>query len=193
MPAPCQPDLRLATVYRTEDLSQWGTNPSRLAKRLVAEGCLKKLGWGLFVTTQRSKFGVLPPKDEELLHRFLYKTPFVITGPERWNVLNLGSTAVASLRIVYNQKRSGIFNFDGQKFLLKRIPFPQPITSEWFVVDLIEHREMVSLTMDLLEEKLILALKWRRFDPNKLQEMANRFGKKTTMAFVKQVVQAAAS
>jgi hypothetical protein len=40
----------------------------------------------------KSRFGDVPPTREELLRGFLEGSPYVITGPERWNPLGLGTT-----------------------------------------------------------------------------------------------------
>ena len=135
MPPPAQPQLRKGRVYRTADLSRWGRNPSRLARRLVQEGTLTRLGQGLFVSPRKSKFGWAPPNDEELMRGFLGGARFLMTGPERWNPLGLGSTAVFPARLVYNTKRSGEFELGSRRFLLRRVRFPKQPTPEWAAVD----------------------------------------------------------
>lgn len=84
--------LRRGRVYRTRDFLQWTTNPSRLARRLVAEGELKPLAHGLFVHPEEGRFGVVPPTDEAIMQAFI-GGPFVLTGPEQWNALGLGTQA----------------------------------------------------------------------------------------------------
>src|SRR3990170_8802520 len=79
---------------------------------------------GLFVHPRRGRFGVVPPSDEELLRAFLCGAPFVLTGPDRWNALGLGTTAVFAAPLVYNTKRSGTFELGGRRFVLRRVAFP---------------------------------------------------------------------
>ena len=184
MPARTNPPLTLGRVYRTEDLRRWGKNPSRLAERLVREGVLRRLARGLFVRPKRGRFGEVPPSDEALLRAFLKGEPFLLTGPERWNALGLGSTAVFSRRLVYNTKRSGEFDLGGSKFLLRRVPFPRSPSAEWFVVDLIENRERVGVSLDEIEEKLSEALADGRFDPERLEDVAREFGTRRTRSLV---------
>jgi hypothetical protein len=71
MPTPAHPQLEPGRVYRTRDLSPWGANAPRLAKRLVREGALVQLAHGLFAHPRRGRFGVTPPGDEELMRAFL--------------------------------------------------------------------------------------------------------------------------
>src|SRR5204862_2670747 len=128
-------------VYRTRELSAWGANPTRLAKRLLREGQLRQLAHGLFYSPQTSRFGPVPPDDVAILRAFLGDDAFVITGPPRWNALGLGATALFSATLVYNEKRSGEFRLGGRRFLLRRVRFPKVPPPEWFVIDLIEQHD----------------------------------------------------
>ena len=134
-----QPQLRPGRAYRTKDLAAWSANAPRLAKRLVREGQLVPLAHGLFVHPRRGRFGDVPPTDEEVMRAFLDGGRFVFTGPERWNALGLGSTAMFATPLVYNTKRSGTFELGGRRYVLRRVAFPDRPTAEWFVIDLFEN------------------------------------------------------
>ena len=144
------PMLKAGRVYRTRDLSQWTAKPARLARRLVDKGQLEPLAHGLFVHPRRGRFGVVPPTDEQLMRAFL-GGPFVLTGPERWNALGLGTSAAFATQLVYNTKRSGAFTLGGRRFLLQRVAFPKHPSPEWFVVDLLQHAEQAVADRDELE------------------------------------------
>ena len=90
--------LEPGRVYRTRDLATWSANPPRLAKRLVDQGELVPLAHGLFARPKQSRFGPVPPLDEEIMRAFLDGGAFVFTGPERWNALGLGTTACSPCR-----------------------------------------------------------------------------------------------
>ena len=184
MPAPRKPILTPGRVYRTEDLRRWGKNPSRLAWRLVREGMLRHFSHGLFVRPRRGRFGEVPPSDENLLRAFLKGEPFLLTGPERWNALGLGATAVFSRQLVYNTKRTGEFDLDGARFLLRRVPFPRKPTPEWFVIDLIENHDMAGVSLAEIEDRLAKAVAEDRFDPRRLEAMAEEYGTRRTQALV---------
>jgi hypothetical protein len=184
MPSATKPKLTLGRVYRTEDLRRWSKNPSRLAERLVRDGVLRRLARGLFVHPKRGRFGEVPPSDEEVLRAFLKGERFLITGPERWNALGLGSTAAFSQRLVYNPKRSGEFDLGGSKFLLRRLTFPRKPPAEWFVVDLIENHDRAGVSLDEIEERLSEAIADGRFDAERLEEMAREFGTRRTESLV---------
>jgi hypothetical protein len=179
-----KPQLSPGRVYRTRDLEAWSRNAPRLAKRLVGEGELVQLAPGLFVHPKRGRFGVVPPSDEVILRAFLNDTPFVLTGPARWNALGLGSTAVFAMPLVYNTKRSGVFELGGRKFMLRRVVFPEVAPMEWFVVDLLEHADQAGASRSELAKSLAQALASGRFNRVRLRTMADRYATRATRALV---------
>ena len=193
MPAPSHPQLEPGRVYRTRDLAAWGANAPRLAKRLVHEGALVPLAHGLFAHPKRSRFGTVPPTDEELMRAFLDGAPFVFTGPDRWNALGLGTTAMFAAPLVYNTKRSGTFELGGRRFVLRRVAFPDNPPPEWYAVDLLEHADQAGASRSELAGALARALARRALDREQLRAMAMRYGTKATQALVESSSQAGAA
>jgi hypothetical protein len=187
-----QPHLEPGRVYRTRDLAAWSANAPRLAKRLVDNGELVPLAHGLFARPKQSRFGPVPPLDEEIMRAFLDGGPFVFTGPERWNALGLGTTAVLAVPLVYNTKRSGTFVFGKRRFVLRRVAFPENAPTEWFVVDLLEHADQAAASPDDVADVLARALARGRFDRNRLRDMAKRYGSRATMARVERALRESA-
>jgi hypothetical protein len=180
-----QPELEPGAVYRTREFRRWSANPTRLAKRLTREGKLRKAGHGLFYAPIESRFGPAPPSEVEILHTFFNGSPFIISGPQKWNSLGLGSTAMFAATLVYNTKRSGYFTFDGRHFLLRRVLFPENPAPEYFVVDLLQHHNMAGVSLAELEQALEVTSSMGRWDRELLCEMAEKYGAKATLALVK--------
>ena len=185
-----QPELEPGGVYRTRELRRWSANPTRLAKRLLGEGKLRQAGHGLFYAPIPSRFGPAPPSGVEILRTFFNGSPFIISGPPKWNTLGLGSTAMFAATLVYNTKRSGNFTFDGRRFLLRRVLFPENPAPEYFVVDLLQHHQMVGVSLTELEQGLTATCKEGRWDQELLYEMAKKYGTKETLALVKRCLSA---
>jgi len=183
-----QPDLDPGRAYRTQELRRWSANPARLAKRLVCEGKLRQAAYGLFYAPIKSRFGEVPARDEELLRAFLADSPFVITGPPRWNALGLGSTAMFAATMAYNTRRTGEFVLDGRPFLLRRVLFTENPPPEWFVVDLLQHHEMAGVSLADLEERIAATLREGRWDAERLHKMADKYGSKATLALVERCI-----
>lgn len=184
MAAATRPQLRPGRAYRTKDLAAWSANAPRLAKRLVREGQLVPLAQGLFVHPRRGRFGDVPPTDEEVMRAFLDGGPFVFTGPERWNALGLGSTALFAAPLVYNTKRSGTFELGGRRYVLRRVAFPDRPAAEWFVVDLFENARSAGAEPRELARALRRAVAAGSFDAERLREVARRYGTRRTRALV---------
>jgi hypothetical protein len=137
-------------------------------KRLVRSGELVPLAHGLFAHPKRGRFGIVPPGDEEMLRAFLDNTPFVLTGPDRWNALGLGTTAVFAEPLVYNKKRSGRFVLGGRAFQLRRVAFPETPTPEWYAVDLLDHADQAGAARSDIVNALARALAVGRLDRDRV-------------------------
>lgn len=190
MPPASRVRLEPGRVYRTRDLAAWGANAPRLAKRLVREGSLVPLAHGLFAHPKRGRFGEVPPSDEEVMRAFLGDTPFLFTGPDRWNALGLGTTAVFAVPLVYNTKRSGVFDFGRRRFVLRRVAFPKTPPPEWFVVDLLQHADQAGASRADIAAALARSLSRGTFNAATLQEMARRYGSRATQALVTSALEA---
>jgi len=188
-----EPNLEPGRAYRTRELRRWSANPTRLARRLVREGSLREAAHGLFYAPVESRFGPAPARDAEILRAFLDGDRFLITGPPRWNALGLGSTAMFAATLVYNTRRTGDFTFDGQRFLLRRVLFPDSASPEWFVVDLLQHHEMAGTSLADLEQRLASSLRDGRWNARRLRDMADKYGTKATLALVERCLARAGS
>ena len=186
-----EPQLKEGRVYRTRDLGQWSKNPSRLAKRLVGDGRLRELSHGLYECPRESRFGLLPPSREEDMSAFLKSSAFVFTGPEVWNSLGLGSTALHAYPLVYNTKRTGEFRLGNRTYRLRRVNFPRSPSKEWFVVDLLQNHQEAGVTLEELAEGLQRAMASGRFDARALMRQTKRFGTRKTQDVVQEAVQSA--
>jgi hypothetical protein len=183
--------LEAGRVYRTSWLRRFGDNPTRLSQRLEARGLVRRLGHGLFYAPTSGRFGEVPPSDEALLDAFLDGTPYLATGPPRWNALGLGSTALFVHPLVYNTKRTGRFLVGRRTFDLRREKFPARPTAEWFVVDLLHHADEAGVDRHDVTENLTRALRRGRFDLDRLFEMAALFGGRREIDLVRAAVESA--
>jgi hypothetical protein len=180
-------------VYRTRDLARWSHNPTRLARRLVEQGALRSLRHGLYVRPRASRFGSVPPSDEDLLRALLGDAPFVFTGPPAWNALGLGATALHAATLVYNTKRSGTFRLGGRTFRLRRVAFPEQPPKEWFVVDLLQHAGEAGVSRRQVIEAVERALVARHLDATRLRAMTERYARKSVRSLLEATLAAHAA
>jgi hypothetical protein len=86
--------------------------------------------------------------------------------------------------LVYNTKRSGVFDLGGRKFMLRRVPFPEKPTAEWYVVDLVEHADQAGASRSEITKALAHAVANGRFDRSRLRAMADLYATKATRALI---------
>ena len=87
--------LRPGRVYRREDLLPWSRSVDRHLKELTDDGTLQKLRTGLYYSPRKFEFGEAPADEHELVKAFLKTDRFVVTSPNAYNQLGLGTTQVA--------------------------------------------------------------------------------------------------
>ncbi|MGB6774811.1 MAG: hypothetical protein WBE45_10560, partial [Terriglobales bacterium] len=84
--------LRPGRVYRREDLLPWSQSVDRHLKELTVDGTLQKLRTGLYYSPRKFEFGEAPADEHELVKAFLKTDRFVVTSPNAYNQLGLGTT-----------------------------------------------------------------------------------------------------
>lgn len=132
--------LRPGQVYRRVDLEQWSTAVDRHLKQLVEDGTLQKMSQGLYYYPAKASFGPVPPEDEKLVRAFLKSDDFLLTSPNLYNSLGVGTTQLYNKRVVYNHKRHGLFDLGGKEFDFRlKHKFPQELSEEFLLVDLLNN------------------------------------------------------
>ena len=160
--------LKKGEVYRRSDLAKWSNAVDRHLDILEAEGALQKLSPGLYYAPRETAFGIAPPDEHKVVRSFLKDDRFLVTSPNRYNSLGVGTTQLYNARTVYNHKRHGEFKLGNRTFFFHKKPhFPKKATEEFLLVDLVnnldslaEDKESVlenvfkkALTMDLKKLK----------------------------------------
>ena len=162
-------------VYRRADLAQWSKSVDRHLTQLVNEGALKKLSGGLYYAPKKSTFGQAPPDEKALVKSFLKDERFLLTTPNAYNSLGLGTTQLYNQRTVYNYKRHGEFKLGNRKFNFQVKPhFPKTLTKEFLVVDLVNN--LVTLAEDQQEVLKKLAAKIPQLNIPKLRQAVADYG-----------------
>lgn len=183
--------LRPGQVYRRADLAQWSKSVDRHARELVEAGVLRKLRNGLYYCPKASVFGQVPPDERALVRSFLREDDFLLTSPNTYNTLGLGTTQLYNTRVVYNHKRHGRFTLGGLPFDFRRKPrFPRHATEEFLLVDLLNNLSGLAEDMAVVRERA--HTKALALDPTKLRRAARDYGKVATRKFFDQALADAA-
>jgi hypothetical protein len=174
-------------VYRRSDLEKWSRSVDRDVASLVDKGVLVKVSQGLYQYPQRSRFGVLPANTDKLLTSFLKDDDYLVTSPNDYNALGLGTTQLYNFQVVYNHKRHGRFELDGQVFEFHRKPrFPKKATSEFLLVDLVNNLNQLAEDREAVLNRV--RIKSAEMDVRRLRATVKKFAKVATRKFFEGVL-----
>ncbi len=179
--------LKPGTVYRRSDLAVWSKSVDRHARELVEAGVLKKLQNGLYYYPKESRFGAVPADDEQLVRTFLKDDGFLLTSPNAYNRLGLGTTQLYNSRVVYNHKRHGVFKLGGRTFEFRRkYKFPRRVTEEFLLVDLMNN--LKSLAEDQEALRLKVRARALEMEPRKLRRAVKQYANVASKKYFESVL-----
>lgn len=172
-------ELRAGRVYRREDLLPFSTAVDRHLRELVDGGRLAKLAQGLYYAPRRSRLGVLPPDDEELVAAFLRDKDFLLFSPSAYNSAGIGATQLYNRTLVYNHKRHGVVKLGNRQFDFRmKSRFPKRLTPEFLFVDALNNLS------DLAEDQAALLERAQgraaSFDRQRLLRSVESYGSMAT-------------
>ena len=174
------------TLYRRSELEQFSTSVDRHLGQLVKEGTLKKVGPGLYLHPEKSKWGEKSSEDRKLVEAFLKDDRFLMFSFNSYNGLGLSTTQLYNQTVVYNHKRHGKFKLGNRTFDFRMKPdFPMEFTKESLLVDMLnnlsELAEDPELVVRALSNKLL------SFDRQKLENAVKLYGKIKTKKLIKEL------
>lgn len=180
--------LKQGKVYRREDLTRYSNAVDRHLAQLVGDGTLEKVAPGLYYFPKRSVFGAVPPEDEVLVRSFLKDDHFLLTSPNSYNALRVGTTQLYNKRVVYNHKRHGEVDLNGKKFFFHKTPyFPKKATLEFLLVDLVNHLDTLAEDREMVLNNALA--KGKTMDYNKLKYAVRKYGHSKTKKLLQPVLQ----
>ncbi len=179
--------LKPGMVYRRSDLEKWSKSVDRHARELVNEGVLEKLRNGLYHYPKPSMFGSLPANEKDLVKTFLKENNFLLTSPNIYNSLGLGTTQLYNVWIVYNHKRHGLFELGGRKFDFRvKHKFPRKLSEEFLLVDLMNNLNSLAEDREKLKEKV--KIKAQKMNKAKLKSAVNRYANSASKKYFDSVL-----
>ncbi len=179
--------LKRGEVYRRSDLAKWSNAVDRHLKQLVENDELTKLNGGLYYYPKKSAFGNAPADDRLLVKAFLKDDRFLITSPNLYNALGVGTTQLYNKTIVYNHKRHGTFKLGGRTFDFRQKPdLPRSLSTEFLLVDLMNNLDTLAENSSVVEERV--REKAQSLDNSALTKAVRYYGKVGTKKFFAQML-----
>ncbi len=166
-------------VYRREDLAKITGAVDRKLGELVKSGTLKKVAPGLYYQPKTSRFGNLPPDEQQLVEAFLRDKHFLMFSPSAYNAVGAGTTQLYNSTVVYNHKRHGVFKLGNREFHFKVKPrFPKKLSAEFLFVDLLNN--ISELAEDQNEVLRHARSRLSSLDPSQLEKAMQTYGSVAT-------------
>jgi hypothetical protein len=175
--------LKEGKVYRRAELAQWSKAVDRQLGLLVKDGTLEKLSQGVYYVPKKTVFGAAPPDEETLVRSFLKDDDFLLTSPNAYNSLGVGTTQLYNKRVVYNHKRHGEFKLGGKSFFFHaKHHFPKKISQEFLVVDLVNNLAQLAEDREMVLNNVFA--KAKTMEPQKLKSALMRYGNSRTKSLL---------
>jgi hypothetical protein len=180
-------NLKAGRVYRRDALYSFSKAIDRDLAILTGHGVLKKIAAGIYYKPALSRFGILPPDDADLIQCFLRDDVFLVFSWNQYNTLGLGLSQLYNRIVVYNHKRHGTFKLGNKIFDFRRPArgFPNKITSEFLLVDLVNNWDQ--LAEDKVLIKLQIANNIHKFNRQKVHQYIKDYGKVATKHFFEEI------
>lgn len=180
--------LKPGEVYSWDSLKEYSNSLGRDVKRLLEEGLLNKVGPGLYLRPQKSRYGLLPANERQLVSGFLKTDDYLMFSPNDYNSLRVGLTQLRNETFVYNNKRHEKIRLGRRNFNFKRPNngFPKKLTKEFLLVDLINNLDYVGEPQDQVKESVARKVQSGEFDKKLLLSLAKQYGKVGTRKFFNQ-------
>ena len=167
--------LKPGKVYRRSDLAKWSNAVDRHLNQLQKDDVLLKVASGMYLYPKKTVFGMAPPNDHELVKRFLKDSRFLLTTPNAYNALGVGTTQLYNETVVYNHKRHGCFKLGNRyfRFVMKH-HFPVKVSKEFLLVDLVDNlRRLMEDRENVLK---LVVKKIETMNPNSLRKAVENYG-----------------
>jgi hypothetical protein len=182
--------LKQGQVYRRAELVHLSNAVDRHLAALVKEGFLEKLSAGVYYVPKKTAFGVAPPDEEELVRSFLKDDNFLLTSPNAYNSLGVGTTQLYNKRVVYNHKRHGEFTLGGRNFFFHvRHRFPKKLTKEFLLIDLVNNLENLAEDKETILRNVVVMA--RSMDARRFNQSLNSYGNVRTKVLLAPAIQQA--
>jgi hypothetical protein len=167
--------LKRGEVYRRTDLAMFSKSVDQHLAELLNEGILQKLSQGVYYYPKESVFGKTPPQEETLVRSFLKDDRFLLTSPNLYNALGVGTTQLYNQRTVYNHKRHGKFKLGNRTFDFQvKHHFPEKLTPEFLLVDLAGNLDKLAEDQQQVLNKVLS--KASNMNKTDLQRALNYYG-----------------
>lgn len=180
-------NLTQGHVYTRGELAGLSKSVDRELKWLEGNQ-LKKVAPGLYYYPAQSRFGSLPPEDNELIRKFLGTSDFLVLPLSLYNNLELGLTQLPTTVKVYNHKRHATITLADRQYEFKRPNngFPKKIDKEFLLIDLLNNLDSIGEDPEIIKQRIVRKI--NNFNSLFLLISVERYGKIAAKKFLRDLL-----
>jgi len=133
-------------------------------------------------------FGIAPPDEDQLIKVFLKGDDFLITSPNYYNALGLGTTQLYNTKRIYNHKRHEDVRLGNRVYQFRRKPkFPKKLTQEYLLVDFLNNLDVLAEDKKAISDNLVTKIK--DFDFKELRKNVDKYGSIAVKKLIDNLIQ----
>ena len=178
--------MELGEIYRRAELVEYSRCLDRDLRVLVEAGEVRRLWRGVYCRPEMCPIGQVPPDHIKVVRALLGDDSFIVTSLNMYNAMQVGTTQLYNVWLVYNHKRSGRIKVCGQNYrFIRGRCFPGKPTLAFCYVDLINNLEMLAEDRDAVRTQAVKKIFELGID--KVCHEARAYGTVTTRRFIEQL------
>ena len=148
--------MELGEIYRRAELVEYSRCLDRDLRVLVEAGEVRRLWRGVYCRPEMCPIGQVPPDHIKVVRALLRDDSFIVTSLNMYNAMQVGTTQLYNVWLVYNHKRSGRIKVCGQNYrFIRGRCFPGKPTLAFCYVDLINNLEMLAEDRDAVRTQAV--------------------------------------
>ena len=156
--------------------------------RLCAKGHLSKLSKSLYCRPKKSKYGVIPPTEREIIQEFTANETGMVVGYSMYNALKL-TTQIAKTTEVYSSKLSQQTKTVGNiRIKQHQLNYSGPVIQTVQMLEVLQHYYEIQ---DLNQKQFLLLCKQfvNQYHENSFAYVESKLRyRKSTIAFLKEIL-----
>lgn len=157
-------------------------------ERMVKEYVLIKISKGIYARPEQSKYGIVPPSEEEIISNFIENNKGIVIGYQLYNLLNISTQISKNIKIycnMINQQTKTIGNVFIER---KEVDFSDEVCK---VIEMLEILSNFNSIQDLNYNSFILLCEkfYKQYDEETTKYvLAKMRYSKSTIAFLRNIL-----
>lgn len=157
-------------------------------ERMVKEYVLIKISKGIYARPEQSKYGIVPPSEEEIISNFIENNKGIVIGYQLYNLLNISTQISKNIKIYCNMIKQQTKTIGNVFIERKEVDFSDEVCK---VIEMLEILSNFNSIQDLNYNSFILLCEkfYKQYDEETTKYvLAKMRYSKSTIAFLRNIL-----